>query len=221
MSSGARGTTVVVAPVPSGKGGAVHLEMFRRLLQETFRLKTKVACILDADYELRTTNDSPSSEVLKLVLPRKEIENYLICPEVLARASDELVQKRRARTRENVQVPGVAEWRAKIGEILDQRDIRDTVRYQVIPQYQGTLDRKVDRSSALERSERWFDEQWRNPDYRLRACPGKKVLAELRKWCQSAYKISLTPGTLRRAILTCPPEIKEIAMAVESNFYGY
>ena len=79
--------TVVVAPLPGGKGVAVHVDMFRRLLQETFRLKTEVACILDADYELQPSDSLSDAGVLKRVLHRKEIENYLISAELLTRAS--------------------------------------------------------------------------------------------------------------------------------------
>ncbi len=210
--------TVVVAPLPSGKGNAVHLGMFRRLLQDTFRLKTKVACILDADYELQPSGSRSDADVLTLVLQRKEIENYLISADLLAKASNELVRKRCEQTGENLNQPRVEEWQSKIEEVLEGHEIRDTVRFQVVPQHQATLDPTLAPSTKYAQSESWFEGEWSKPEYRLQRCPGKKVLADLRRWCQSTYKISLTKGALRRAIDTCPPDIKEIAENVEKYF---
>jgi len=118
--------TVVVAALPGGKGDAVHLSMFHRLLKETFHLKTKVACILDSDYDFGDSGAIVKGDVLTLSLPRKEIENYFVCPEVLARAAKDLAENRCRRTGQNLPTPTVEEWPARIDEILAGREIRSS-----------------------------------------------------------------------------------------------
>ena len=50
--------SVIVANLPGGKGDQYHVEMFKKMLLETHRMKVSIACITDNDYGMIGTNES-------------------------------------------------------------------------------------------------------------------------------------------------------------------
>ena len=71
----------------------------------------------------------------------------------------------------------------------------------------------------MEQSEEWWNEQWKDHEFRVKRCPGKKVLAELRRWCQSEFGLTLSSGELTRSFPRCPDEIARVAKRIEQHFY--
>ncbi len=212
-------STIIVARLPSGKGSVTHLQAFRHLLRETFHLHIKVAVVTDRDYQL-DQEEPAHTEVLVATLERKEAENYLLNPSVIAGAMKSVAKKRFAKTREPINAPDEGEVASKLDEIVLTSSVRDTLKFQVLPRYRETLDAGFDQSTKEKLGDEWWSKQWSDSTWRINMCPGKKVLAEMRKWSQSTFGITLTRGELMSAVTDCPEEIAKIAENIERHFSG-
>jgi len=213
---------VIVARLPGGKGDTAHLGMFRQLLREALRLEVAVACITDRDFELPEADEDKAGagHVLVLALGRKEAENFLLEPRVLAAALHTVAEKRRQQTGHEVEVPTPEQLQSELERIMNQPEVRNTIKYQMVPRHGNSLGPSLDPSTKLQRSEQWFEEHWEDPSWRIKNCPGKRVLAEVRRWCQATFKVTLTKGELIKAINDCPDNIKQVAQQLERHFYG-
>ena len=218
--------TVIIATLPHGKGDVVHVRLFQQLLQETLSLAMRVACLTDNDYDLQeTSGDAPGDEeqVLLLRLERKEVENYFLEPKVLAKAGELSSRKRHERSGGAVNFPSAEETGQRLAGVLGSAEVRNIVRYQVLPRYRETLDPHLARATKEEKAETWFEQSWQDNDWKLRNCPGKKVLRSLRAWFQKEFGLTLTDRTLLEALKEsegCPDDIRQLAKTVEEFFYG-
>lgn len=210
---------VIVARLPGGKGDRTHLRMFKQLLNETLRIDVAVAAITDHDFEFDSGPES-TSDVCVLTLERKEVENFLLEPQVLHCALVSLAKKREEFTGKSVELPSQEDVLKKLNDILGSDEIRNAVRFQMLPQYRATLDSKLDPSTKEERGEEWWSKHWEVGEFRMKRCPGKRVLAELRKWCQTEFGVTLTSGELIRSISHCPEEVSRVAKRIEQHLYG-
>ena len=218
--------TVIIATLPHGKGDVVHVRLFQQLLQETLNLSMRVACLTDNDYDLQqTSGDAPGDEeqVLLLRLGRKEVENYFLESQVLAKAGELSARRRQERSGVAVNFPSAQETGQYLAGVLDSAEVRNIVRYQVVPRYRETLDPHLARPTKEEKAETWFEESWQDGDWRLRNSPGKKVLRRLRDWFQREFALTLTDATLLEALREsqgCPEDIKQLAKTIEQFLYG-
>jgi hypothetical protein len=209
---------VIVASLPSGKGDSVHLKMFHRLLFEAFHLDVKVACITDRDFELKE-KDGADNDAQVLALGRKEVENFFLVPDVLLSAVNHAAEKRIAKTRQQVRRPVTEEIIGALESVVSQAAVKNAVRWQLVPQFRESLDRSQHPSSREAEADAWFETRWSDASWRIKNCPGKQVLAEFRRWCQGNFGLTLTNTELTRAIVTCPPDIAEIARKLSEHFY--
>ncbi len=214
--------SVIVGHLPNGKGDASHLAVFADLLRSTFKLDVAIACLIDNDYESSvsdTNNGSLGANPLLLPLGRKEIENYLLEPKVLAKAAEAAAERRKERSNTSIIPPDHDAFYNKLEEIFKETEIRDEVRLQLVPRYRASLDQKNDSSTRERNAEQWFQEKWNDEQWRIRNCPGKAVLKKIRGWCQNDYGITLTTKSLVDAVVECPPDIADIAQKLEEFFY--
>ncbi|MBE9475274.1 MAG: AAA family ATPase [Chloroflexi bacterium] len=213
----------IVAKLPNGKGDRIHLLAFQQLLRETFKVDVKIGCIVDKDYDFSSDNSSDDVTVsgpLLVTLGRKEIENYLLDANIVAKATTTLAEQRAKHLALDSLPPTHEAIEKKIVEIMDDKEIRDVVRCQLLPRYRQSLDRGLDDSTRERRGEEWFQEKWGDPDWRIRNCPGKDVLSKLRAWCRNEYSLSLTSRLLIEALEQCPEDVQDIASKIQSHFYG-
>lgn len=214
---------VIVAKLPSGGGSAAHLRAFEAMSRSALRLPIKVACIKDKDYDIlegEVSEATEGSDPLLLVLPRKEIENYLVEPSVLASAAGDAARKRTDRTGADVSVPTQADLATELQDILNRVAIREQVRWQVIHRYRDSLEGDLDGSTKEKKADEWFQAQWSDPKWRLAHCPGKAVLKEVRDWCQQHYSLTLTKRCLLDALSGPPADFHGIARQLQVHFYG-
>ncbi len=215
--------SVLIGNLPSGKGDRVHLRTFRDLLRSVFKLDVAIVSLTDNDYELVRADgnaDASNDAPLLLSLGCKEVENYLLSPEVFAKAATIAAERRNARTGKAISAPDSEAFRAKLNEILSDTKIRDTMRLQLVTGYMGSLDRKDDPSKRLGEAEKWFQEKWDDDQWRIRNCPGKAVLKRVREWCQDKHGLTLTTNALANALPECPEDIAKIAKKIQMFFYG-
>jgi energy-coupling factor transporter ATP-binding protein EcfA2 len=119
----------------------------------------------------------------------KEIENYLLVPNVLQRALTKAVRERR--TSEPRQVPEVD----VVTQLLAR--VTDTMRAATLADYMANRARyfekaKRDRATIARETIAWFDERWGNLESRLLIVPGKETLHSLREEIQKQFVVSLT-----------------------------
>jgi len=216
-------SSVIIAELPNGKGDRKHLAAFQQLLSETFKINVKIACIVDNDYDIPDNNsvaDIDGSTILLLRLQRKEIENYLLDSDVIIKAVEDFLEKRRERGGTSINCPTVEEIQTGLDEILDDPKIRSRVKCQVLPKYRERLSNYLDPSTKERQGEEWFDQKWSDEDWRIRNCPGKEVLKRLRTWCQKNYSLTLTDPKLAMALQQCPDDLREIIGKLQEYFYS-
>lgn len=214
--------SVIVARLPSGKGDKTHLKAVQQLVRAALKLQFEIACIVDNDYDMGTEGPDESDDEtgpLFLRLGRKEIENYLLDPAVIIRAANAAAERRKNRTSEEVRTPTEGEIRVKIESILADPNIRNYVKYQVVPRYRETLLHDLDHSTKEKQAEQWFDDMWNDDEWRINNCPGERVLAALRQWYQEEFDLTLTNTKLIEAMKKCPADVLEIAERLQSHFY--
>jgi energy-coupling factor transporter ATP-binding protein EcfA2 len=215
---------VLIAKLPSGKGDKAHLRVFRDLLRETLRMDPMIACVTDNDYELANAAVSGNQDddgPLVLAIGRKEVENYLLDPPVIATAAAAAAARRRtARTGEPVTAPDVSQVKETSAAIMQDDEIKARVKYQVVWRYRQSLSSKLDEATRGRQADEWFDERWRQEEWRTNNCPGKLVLRKLREWCQSQFGLTLTDKLLIENLPACPQDIADIATRLDAYFYG-
>lgn len=183
----------------------------------------KIACIVDNDYDIPHNDclaDAKASTVLLLQLKRKEIENYLLDPHGISKAVANLLEKRKERVGTTINCPTVEEIQTGLDGILNKLEIRNTVKYQVLPKYREELDNKLDSSTKERKAEERFNQEWSDEDWRIRNCPGKEVLKGLRKWCKDNYSVTLTDSTIIMALQQCPDDLRDIIGKLQEYFYS-
>jgi hypothetical protein len=215
--------TVLVAKLPSGKGTATHLSMFRSLLRETFKVDVSVACVTDNDYEFGErvgSEDQQPGEPLLCSIGCKEVENYLLDPAAIASALEVAAKRRKERMGKDVKLPTADAIKSKIAEVIEDPEVLNVLKYQIIPQYRNSLPRTLDTSTKERMADEWFRDKWADEKWRIRNCPGKQVLKRVRDWCQGEFGLTLTPKMLIEALSTCPSDIADIAGKLNAHFYG-
>lgn len=214
-------STTIIAELPNGKGDKEHLAAFQTLLHETLKMDVKIACIVDNDYDfLREAESSTLSSPLFLTLKQKEIENYLLDVNVISNALKLLAEDRKEHSGTTIDYPSPEIIQAELSRILNLPEIYGTVKYQVLPKYRESLDRSLSLPTKELKGDEWFTEKWGDEGWRIRNCPGKKVLAQLKTWCQRNYSLTLTPRRLTIALQQCPDDICEIMERLQKFFYG-
>ena len=148
-------------------------------------------------------------------LGRKEIENYIISPQVVCTAAEEATHRRQSHAHN---APKEDDIYGMLTEILDTDEIRSDVQYQVVPEYRDTLGNELDDSTKERRATEWFNTNWLDQDWRIRNCPGKKVLSRLRKSLQDKYAITVTPSLLVAALRECPEDIERVVSMLSGAF---
>lgn len=214
---------VVCANLPNGKGDQIYLLAHQGFLRETFKMRVKIACVKDRDYELNSpsigtsaTDNSP----LIVSLTRKEIENYFLDPKVIHDAVQASANKRQKHDGEVIQIPSPQEIEDKLHSILDEPEIKNHIKHHVIPQFRKTLSSSKDDASKEKESEDWFNENWTNRSWQLKQCPGKTVLRLLRSWLQKEYKLTISDTLLIDSLNSCPDDILELGKKLEGYFYS-
>ena len=179
-----------------------------------------LACIRDRDFDISAPSEESSEGILIATLDRKEAENYLFDPKVLAEAFRTQAGRREQRKGEQIASVTEQQFQEQLDAILQKPEVREKVRYQVVPQYRNSLSPDRDDSTKEQMADEWFKEQWADPEWRICFCPGKQVLGSIRSWCQNEFGITLTDRALCEAITECPADIKQVAEKITQFFYG-
>jgi len=166
--------------------------------EEVLGAKIKLGVVLDRDFrseeELEFLRQQLAPHVSFVHIHcRKELENYLLPPEALARAVSRALADRVRRG-----VPGLPD-RIDTAALLEE--IVAPCREEWRGQYQARRAEYLRRSGAdlatlNTETSRWFEAKWQDPAARMSVVHGKSTLAMLNRRLQEAYGITLTPSRI-------------------------
>jgi len=185
-------------------------------METTLGTKIMAAAVLDKDYRcdnerISITNECKSFCSNVTIHKRKEIENFLLVPSAIDRASARKVADQAKRT-------GVAiEYHVKSAELL--ADFALKKKSYVTAQYLAERKRfervnppSLHEATINEAALNEFENSWKNQDSRLEVIPGKEALSVLNQRLQETYGVSITPTAIVDAMTAdeVPSEMKKL-----------
>ncbi len=172
----------------------------------------RVYCVLDRDYHTdaevaRRREDAGTRGVYLHIWSRKEIENYLVVPGMIAR----VIVSLKSSDSEGPSETEVSESVARLADGL--RD--ETLDALAAELFASDRAGGVARANRLARER--VDEAWRTIEGRIAVVSGKELLSKLSSWAQATYGVSLSvarlAGSFTRADL--PAEVVGVIGAIE------
>lgn len=193
-------------------------------IEKTLGSELSIGAIFDRDFRCEEEIQSIHAALEKRLAfthfhARKEIENYLLVPEVLDRALNRAIQDRLKRTGEN---PSAVEPMRPVllrltEEIKNETQGQYLAKWTAFHRSSGN-----DQATLTTEAIRWFDERWKHLDDRLTIVPGKKILRLLRDEVQKCYEVNLTDLRIVDAfhVDECPGELRSLIEALDKYRLG-
>lgn len=183
-----------------------RIEPFTWLCGELLPQAVKTFVILDRDYRpeearIEIMENLKTAGICGHVWERKELESYLLSPSVVARLS-------------GVGETAVVNWFEEITKSMESdvfgRLLDEQVRRNVSP-----TKHLVDVTSAFKKS---FDAEWKSPEYRLKVCPPKQVVAKVNGELGASHHRTVSMATLAQAhrAAEIPQEVKDLLTSIEA-----
>jgi len=157
-------------------------------------VKISTACLFDSDYRPSEESKAFISEMESedsscYVLDKKEIENYLIIPEAIAKAVNVQMRKKTSAYTEVEEIEiiqtiekCVAPFKTLVSSQVTSHALR----------YHRTNGSKKDDSQLIAEAYKKFEEMWEVLEGRLTLCPGKELLKKIVDKIREDYKVSVT-----------------------------
>jgi AAA15 family ATPase/GTPase len=168
--------------------------------------------ILDRDYytgdEIEDVYNEAQKKGLKLhIWSRKEIENYLIIPEVICR----IIEKR---ANKDVEV-SVGAVQTAVEEICDS--LHDDTFDNLSNEFWKYS--RSERETANRKARALIKAHWGSLDGKLKLVSGKDIISKLSKWSQDTYNVSFSAATIVREIRKdeIDSEMKHVLESIEKN----
>jgi energy-coupling factor transporter ATP-binding protein EcfA2 len=182
---------------PLESGGFSSWERVKSLawgLKETLQADIKICAVYDHDYwcdeQILETEKTLNKElVFAHIHSRKEIENYLLVPDVLARAFEKAITEKEKRS------DAALSNLEKMEDILEK--ITSSERVIIQGQYIGKYNEHHkysgrDAGTLTAEAISRFENKWTLLPTRMEIIPGKKILRSLRTYVESNFGITLT-----------------------------
>ena len=184
-------------------------------MEATLGAKLLKFAIFDRDYrcdgEVAKIREDLSSFCLDVVVHgRKELENFLLEPAVIAKA----IAKRLADMARRGSAPSFNEDTSALLMRLSE-GMKNQVQARLVAarqQFERTVQSGLHAVSIAEAAMTEFDEKWRNLESRMRLVPGKELLSELNTYLQGSVKVAVSPSALVESFTRdeIPPELAEL-----------
>lgn len=213
MFPGADSLTLVPNVPIGGWGGWQHATSSPLILRNAIGQELTVYCVLDSDYHLPQQLedrkvDAKAKKVELHIWNRKEIENYLLVPEVIARFVS-------ARARKSKRTLSAGDVAAKIDHIAEE------LRQTVVDGYGDELLRLNSRqahSTVSRQARQMVDDMWKSRSERWWRVPGKQALHKLTAWTQAEFGVSFGVQALVKEFRVdeIPGEVRHLLTAIES-----
>lgn len=193
-----------------GWGGWDYVVGSSMWIEQTFS-DVRIYCALDRDYhseeQIKRRKEQAEAKGIQLVVwHKKEIENYLLVPNAIARLL-------RA-TRGNKKPPGEAAIRSQLNQIAES--LKQIAVEEVASELQAS-DRGLVFKTAFDRAKAYIEKRWGDLDSKLSIVSGKAALSELNKWLRDSFAVSVTAGAIAQEIAQneIAPDLQDFLRAVE------
>ncbi len=164
-------------------------------IQQTLGTQVDMAAVYDRDYWCDEELDEIESRLLKhlkmvFFLGRKEVENYLLEPEVLRRATERAISERARRKGEFHDSTF-----STINVLKELTDgMKDEIQAQFIAKranYLRSVGSSKDLSTITQEAIRIFDAKWLTIEGRIKIAPGKRLLRAFRQRLQDEEGVTI------------------------------
>ena len=173
---------------------------FSQGIELTLGTDIRKAVIFDKDYRVTDEVKGLLAEfqeftALAHIHQRKEIENYLLDPNVIKRAIERKVEERVRRSGKEI------DFSENVESILHELSSRmkTKVNAQILSKgarYLKSIKRGLDEATIDEQLIEYFNSKWSTLMTRLEIVPGKELLSSLNEYLQEKYSISLTKSLI-------------------------
>lgn len=197
-----------------GWGGWPYAIGSSLLLRNSGGEEITVYCILDRDYHSdqaieKRYEEAARNGVILHVWSRKEIENYFICAEAVARA---IARRMPARTTP----PTVDEIVARLSAICDslKDETFDGIAAELLAD-----NRALGSGGANKAARQIMAGRWVSLDGRLQTVSGKRLFAELSRWTQEQFGAAVSAAVLAREMTASEidNEVSDVVGALENG----
>ncbi len=166
-----------------GWGGWQRVVGVAQFLKEHYTNCITSYCLFDSDFhqdaEISKRLDSAREEKVQLYIwNQKEIENYLIVPNVFYKLC---IKKNIQITKEQVE--------KKIEAIIDKS--KDTLEIKYTQSICEATTGVKDIGKAMEKAKEYVNKHWNSLENKIALSSGKKILSEIKNWLQKDYKICM------------------------------
>jgi hypothetical protein len=217
MQELAAGLGIIALP-SGGFGSWQRVTTLASGIAEALGASLSIAALYDRDYYCDEQIDEiigTLSRHLKLayVHKRKEIENYMLIPDVLDRALDRALTERAG---QEFPTPRGETASGILPKITDP--MRDLVLSQIMARRWDHLKSAGRDLADINRDTiAWFDLRWNNLADRLAVVPGKEVLRSLRSHLQENLGVSLTDTRIIESMRRdeIPDDLRELLQALD------
>lgn len=180
--------------------------------ERVLRAEIAIAALLDRDYrcndEIEELVTSARAAIPHFhVLGSKEIENYLLVPPAITRATQERLRERQAAST-------ISQEQIEATLLRCTEEIKSDVIAQLIANRVRFSTGRDSRDPATVMSDalRQLDSDWRNLSRRLSIIPGKQILTALNRELQREFQVSITAAQIIRhlAVEEIDPSLQAI-----------
>ncbi|MBO2942521.1 AAA family ATPase [Paenibacillus sp. F411] len=194
-----------------GWGGWNYAIGSSMLLHNSSNESIRVFCLLDRDYHTESEvkarlEESKRRKVELHIWIKKEIENYLLVPEAIARIINISRRKQGARVTKEIVIDKIME----ITETLKD-DTIDAIATEYLEEG------KVKKANTTARD--IVSRHWDSYEKRISLLSGKAILSLLSTWTQQEFNFSFSPIRIARALRKeeIPDEMVKVLTSIEQN----
>lgn len=210
------------AVVPAYGFNPARVRDFSDGMEQSLGYSVQRAVIFDRDYRLDDEIEKIRNELSKFcqlqrIHKRKELENFLLVPDAIARCVKAKLQdriKRGAKAiefKENIELIISNLIEDMKGEIFGQFSAK------VIDQMRADS-KHLDSATLQAQALKMFELQWNDSNCRISMAPGKKILARLNEMFQKTFSINVSSRGIVAAMTVdeIPLEMRELILALET-----
>jgi AAA15 family ATPase/GTPase len=210
------------AVVPIEGFNPTRLRAFKDGIEKTIGSKILSAVIFDRDYrsEIEVVDEQQellSGNLFAHIHSCKEIENFLLIPAAIKKATEDRINETNLRTGKSILFDGNVE------DIL--KEISNTYKHKTLAQlqshrykYEKSISPKIDESIITEKILEEFDLIWESLEKRLKILPGKEFISSLNIRLQENYKVTITVNNIINALTknNVPDELKALVELIDN-----
>jgi energy-coupling factor transporter ATP-binding protein EcfA2 len=163
-------------------------------IERTIGTELQIAAVFDRDFRCDNECDAILNELKQHLAfahihARKEIENYLLVPDVLTRAVARAIADRQRRSGETIEDPEPIP--VVLGRLSEP--LRNEVQGQYVAKYtQYHRGSGKDHATLVSEAIAWFEPRWMDINSRMEVIPGKQILHGVRQTLQDTCGVTLT-----------------------------